>query len=245
MSQRAYGPEFMGVTAQSRYSAERIVRCVQDVLPVASVVDFGCALGTWLSVWQAGGVADLQGVDGDYLRGQRLEIDPDIIRFHDLAGPIDLSRRYDLVQSLEVAEHLPQAAASTFVTTLTRHGDVVLFSAAPPGQGGEHHTNEQPYEYWRDLFAACGFVMVDWIRPRIAGDTAIRYWYRYNIFMFVRETAMGRMPAQMVSARVPASGAVADISPMLFKLRKRAVRKLPPKLQDRIAGALAKIRGAG
>ena len=35
----------------------------------------------------------------------------------------------------------------------TRHSDIVLFSAAPPGQGGHGHVNERSYEYWRGEFA--------------------------------------------------------------------------------------------
>jgi hypothetical protein len=34
---------------------------------------------------------------------------------------------------------------------------MVLFSAAPPGQGGEHHVNERTYEFWRGLFARHGY----------------------------------------------------------------------------------------
>lgn len=245
MNQRVYGPAFMGVTAQSRYSAKRITGLVRQVLPVTSVADFGCALGTWLSVWQEAGVDVLAGVDGDYLRGQQIEIDPKLLTFHDLTRPIDLGRTFDLVESLEVAEHLPASAAATFVETLTRHGDIVLFSAAPPGQGGEHHTNERPYEYWRDLFAAQGFVMLDWLRPQIAGDAAIRYWYRYNSFIFVRETVIDTLPPALAETRVAASGPVPDISPALFRLRKQAVRHMPLPMQNWIAGALAKLRGAG
>ena len=245
MNRHIYGTAFMGVTAQSRQSAERIVACIGNVLNVSSVADFGCALGTWLSVWQAHGVANLQGVDGDYLKGQALEIDAAHMRFSDLSQPIDLGCRFDIVESLEVAEHLPPAAAATFIETLTRHGDIVVFSAAPPGQGGENHTNERSYDYWRDLFAARGYAMFDWIRPLIADDAGIRYWYRYNIFMFVRESAVPHLPEQIRKTRVAASGPVADVSPGLFKIRKTIVRLLPVAIQDQIAGALAKLRGAG
>ena len=47
--------------------------------------------------------------------------------------------------------------ADTFVQNLVRHASgAILFSAAPPGQGGEFHVNEQPYEYWRGKFQRCG-----------------------------------------------------------------------------------------
>jgi hypothetical protein len=64
----------------------------------------------------------------------------------DLSRPFRLGRRFDLVQSLEVAEHIPPAQTEIFVDNLAAHGDVILFSAAVPGQGGEFHVNEQPYD---------------------------------------------------------------------------------------------------
>lgn len=244
MSQHAYGDAFMNVTSQSRSSAERIIGKIGSTLAPASVADFGCARGTWLAAWARAGVTDAHGVDGYYLKGKPVEVDPSLLTFTDLAKPIDLQRRFDLVQSLEVAEHLPRDASRTFVETLTRHGERVLFSAAPPGQGGEHHTNERPYEFWRDLFAAQGFAMFDWVRPLIADDMAIRYWYRYNIFLFVQEEAIGALPPGVSATCVPASGPVADVSPPLFRLRKKAVRHLPTPVQNGIASVLARLRGA-
>ena len=45
------------------------------------------------------------------------------------------------------------AFADVFVDSLCRHGELIIFSAAVPGQGGERHVNEQPLEYWREKFA--------------------------------------------------------------------------------------------
>src|SRR5256885_15969550 len=112
-------------------------------------------------------------------------IDAANLRAADLANPIDLGRRFDLVQSLEVAEHLPAVKAESFVDTLIAHGSLVLFSAALPGQGGENHVNEQPLDYWRDIFRSRGYLPVDYLRPLITGDPAIQSWYRYNILLYV------------------------------------------------------------
>ena len=59
---------------------------------------------------------------------------------------------FELITCLEVAEHLPEAAADTLCDTIARHmksGSILVFSAAAPGQGGEHHQNLQPAWYWR------------------------------------------------------------------------------------------------
>jgi len=42
----------------------------------------------------------------------------------------------------------------------------VAASAAVLGQGGEHHLNEQPHDYWRDMFLQRGFALIDGLRPR-------------------------------------------------------------------------------
>jgi hypothetical protein len=62
-----------------------------------------------------------------------------------------------LVICTEVAEHLPANVASQLVSHLVSLSDVILFTAATPGQGGRHHLNEQPHSYWVALFAQLGF----------------------------------------------------------------------------------------
>jgi hypothetical protein len=159
-------------------------------------------------------------------------------RFHaaDLSQPLRLQRQFDLVQSLEVAEHISAAQAPTFVENLTRHSrGLVLFSAAPPGQGGEFHINEQPYDYWRTLFRTHRFHAYDWIRPQIAGNSDISFWYRYNTFLYVHDDAVARLPASIATARVPAESELADVSPPLFQWRKRIVQMLPVMARDGLA----------
>lgn len=66
----------------------------------------------------------------------------------------DPDPQFDLITCLEVAEHLPEDAAPVLAATIARHlakGGRLLFSAAPPGQRGEHHVNCQPAGYWRSL----------------------------------------------------------------------------------------------
>ena len=81
------------------------------------------------------------------------------------------------VQCLEVAEHLPLPSAAILVDSLVKHGDIVLFSAAPKGQGGDHHVNEQDYEFWRQQFARHGYVPFDFLRPLLLNDDQICLLY--------------------------------------------------------------------
>lgn len=59
----------------------------------------------------------------------------------------------------EVAEHLPPENAPDLVRFVTDKAfRYVIFTAADVGQGGHHHLNEQPREYWLDLFAQQGWI---------------------------------------------------------------------------------------
>ncbi len=120
-----------------------------------SVLDVGCGTGGSLAFFVERGL-DAMGVEGSALAISR---NPNAgrVQRHDLEIPLDLGRRFDLVWSFEVAEHLRPEKAGTFLDTLTRHSDLVVMSAAPKGQGGDGHFNEQPPEYWIDLMAARGY----------------------------------------------------------------------------------------
>jgi hypothetical protein len=156
-----------------------------------------------------------------------------------------LGRCFDLVQSLEVAEHLPSSSAAGFVETLTRHGEIVLFSAAPPGQGGAYHLNEQPYGYWRDIFAQRRYGLFDCLRPRIIDDTDLQAWYRFNSFLYVHEDKISRLSSELRATEIPQNEPIPDISPFSYRLRKAIVRLLPNSVQNSVAAAISKRRGNG
>jgi SAM-dependent methyltransferase len=222
-----------------------VVPLVRSLLDVTSVADFGCGTGGWLAVWNRLGVKDIAGCDGPYVPGPSLLIDP--IRFvvTDLARPMRLGRRFDLVQSLEVAEHLPRAAAPSFVETLTSHAPVVLFSAAAPGQGGERHVNEQPLEYWRALFGKCGFNLADPLRPYLKGDKRVESWYRYNAVFFVKASLVGELSrsvrASVISDREPA----ADYVPLGVRLGRQVTQHLPEPAMTWLARQVRRVEAAG
>lgn len=163
------------------------------------VIDFGCGDGAMLRWWQVMGARSLVGVDAhgpdDWARATGgLHVR------QDLTQPIDLGVEADLVVCLEVAEHLPPEAAETLVDTLCRHGKRILFSAAPPGQGGTGHLNEQPPAYWAEMFAAHGYRYQDILRHRISPE--LSPWYRANTVLVCHESALVRVPtAKLCTAR--------------------------------------------
>jgi SAM-dependent methyltransferase len=166
-------------------SARVVVPLVMELVAPRSVVDVGCGDGTWLSVFYEHGITDVYGVDGEYVDRASLEIPRERFHSHDLCRPLPLSRRFDLAMSLEVAEHLPAEAADEFVASLVRLAPIVLFSAAAPYQGGEHHVNEQWPAYWSERFAHYNFLPVDCLRRRIWANPDVEWWYAQNVFLYV------------------------------------------------------------
>jgi SAM-dependent methyltransferase len=170
----------------TRRSAREIVPFVVQVIRPQSVIDVGCGLGTWLAVFREHGVDDVWGIDGQWVNRKKLEIPDHTFLPMDMTRPFQLDRRFDLVVSLEVAEHLPPECASDFVESISRLGDVVLFSAAIPYQGGYYHVNEQWPEYWAKLFRSHGFAAVDFIRNVIWQNDNVYWWYAQNMLIYLK-----------------------------------------------------------
>jgi hypothetical protein len=172
-------------------SARIVLGELWSFLQPASVIDIGCGVGPWLKAAKENGADLIIGIDGDYVRRDRLLVDPSAFRSCNLEA--DNCRAvlaqgvcFDLVMSLEVAEHLSQARASSFVDELCGLGNLVLFSAAIPGQGGMNHINEQWPAYWNALFCKNGFACFDVVRPKVWENRAIKWWYAQNILLFAR-----------------------------------------------------------
>ena len=179
--------EHQRLAAGTRAAAVAVGNILQDWVDPRSVLDLGCGTGTWLRVLSSGGRREVFGVEGEAYPRHDLKIDPDLVLTADLGQTIDLHRRFDLVVCVEVAEHIDAACADTVVANCVRHADLVLFSAALPGQQGIHHVNEQPPEYWAERFARHGYTVLDVIRSRIWDDPQIPVWYRQNILLYVRD----------------------------------------------------------
>jgi SAM-dependent methyltransferase len=196
-----YGDAFFRELANDvTSSAEAIVPIVCDLVHPQSVLDVGCGRGTWLRVFLDHGVSEIVGIDGPHVPLDTLEIPRDDFLARDLEQPVRVERAFDLVVSLEVAEHLDESCATTFVESLVTHAPVVLFSAAIPFQGGPGHVNEAWQSTWAERFAACGYSPVDAIRPRVWRDERVAYWYAQNTLLYADEV---HVAALAPNARAP------------------------------------------
>ena len=211
-----YPPEFyLALEDGARSSAQAMVPMVLGLVQAESVVDVGCGTGTFLAEFRRHGVEDILGIDGLHVDRALLQIPPKRFVAADLAAGLPVNRTFDLVVSLEVAEHLSPERAEAFVEGLTRLGPVVVFSAAIPHQGGRHHVNEQWPRYWAGHFERRGYLALDCLRDRLWHRPGVEWWYAQNTLLYVRPDTRAAQPAL---ARLPVTAA-ADVRSLVHPRR--------------------------
>ena len=174
---------------------KRVVPWLMEQFVIGSVLDAGCGLGTWTAVFAEHG-CEVLGLDTGEVPEDMLQIPRERYRAVDFEVGVEAPGRFDLALCLEVAEHLTDPAGRRLVKLLTSISDLVLFSAAIPNQGGDHHLNERWPLHWQELFEAHGYWCDDDIRWRFWDDEDVDWWYRQNMFIARRgDQSAGSMQA--------------------------------------------------
>jgi len=187
----AYNPlVFLYYHEHAMASAPAVARTFEEVFPEARrFVDAGAGWGAYAAELSRRGhivvayenrrlgrvVARLQGVDA---------------RPFDLAQPVVVApAECDLAYSFEVAEHLPPKLGDRLVAFLAASAPTIVFTAAPPGQGGSGHVNEQERPYWVERFRNHRMVERQELRDRVAAGfrDAKSRWLTANVTVFTRE----------------------------------------------------------
>ncbi len=189
MSKKPYDEKYHAARLEgAASSAAVVIPLLLDLFPwVTSVVDAGCSAGAWLHEFQLHGISRLLGIDRANIPPRLLQIDVSQFRQIDLCRPLPPLGRFDLALSLEVGDCLPGDVAQQFVAGLTGLSDVVVFSAAAPGQSKQQTLHERWPSYWRGLFADCRFTCFDILRERLWYDQRVDWWYSQNMLVFVSE----------------------------------------------------------
>ncbi|HWQ34195.1 MAG TPA: methyltransferase domain-containing protein [Blastocatellia bacterium] len=210
---------YQALKTDSLNSAREIVPFIVKFFQPRSVIDLGCGVGAWLSVFRELGVSEILGIDGDYVSQAMLCIPSECFFPFDLTQPLRPERQFDLAMSVEVAEHLPAECAESFVNTLTGLAPVILFSAAVPNQGGTNHINEQWPEYWARLFRKRGFLAADCLRMRFWNNERVTYYYAQNLFLYARRDYLDAHPGLASELQFSDAPLVPLVHPQLLRYR--------------------------
>ncbi len=187
-------PFYEGQQEGSLISGQTVIPAILEYFKPQSVVDVGCGVGSWLVTFLQNGIQDILGIDGLYVDQKMLLIPPSRFIPFDLQQPLRLDRKFDLAISMEVAEHIPEEKAESFVDSLTRLSEVILFSAAVPFQPGRGHVNARWPKYWQNMFQAKEFVLIDCLRNKFWDSRELEYWYAQNMFFFVQQNNLSNYP---------------------------------------------------
>jgi len=190
-----------GIYDEGFYESLKIQR-IRDVIAIsrsiildlqpATAVDIGCGAGELLEALRNAGVEvfGLENSKAGLSNCYRRKLN--VVKFNLEKDKLAEITTFDIAVSMEVAEHLPKKVAERYVDLLTQLSSVIIFSAAPPGQGGSGHINEQSPSYWISKFARRGFVQMLELTQKWRDDWecgGVDIYYHRNLMIFHREKA--------------------------------------------------------
>jgi SAM-dependent methyltransferase len=122
-----------------------------------SAIDIGCGAGHSTEYFQHLGL-EIHGVEGCKEAAENCLIDKKFIKIHDYEndGAYVPHKDYDLGWSCEFVEHVEKNCMQNFFETFKKCKYLAI-TYAYPGQGGHHHVNEQPEQFWLNEISKIGF----------------------------------------------------------------------------------------
>jgi SAM-dependent methyltransferase len=241
---KLYGKKFYDKQGpSSAASAKLVVPHIVELFQPTSAIDIGCGIGTWCAALADAGVGDVYGLDGPWVEAERFALGPQRFIPFDFdtaakpyAPPLPRAR-FDLLVSFEFLEHVDPMHAADIVAFMTATADIIVAGAAPPGQGGKNHVNEQWPSYWAKQFAAQGFVAYDALRPSIWNLEGVEPWYLQNPICYFK----GSVPTY-VAARTEKEAADLLRAPQAL-VHPELLRRKASSLKRRKRGIFKRLFG--
>ena len=182
-------------TARNFESSQEVIKVLMPFFKgLTSILDLGGGVGAWSSAFHEAGypeptLIDHPGVDRDRL----LIKDKRNFLAFDLEKQLPPVNKYDLAVCIEVLEHFSANRALQIHDYLCNCSNLILFSAAIPGQGGVGHQNCRRHYYWHEQFAEKGFAFFDGFKPLLISNDKIHYWIRQNLFIYYKPDQAHRL----------------------------------------------------
>lgn len=127
-----------------------------DSFKIKSVIDVGCGFGFHTKYFKEVLNCGVLGIEGSK-KVVELSLLPNHVMWHDYTnGPYVPEKIYDFCWSIEFVEHVEEKFKQNFIETFKKCKYLAITHGLP-GQGGYHHVNCQPPEYWIEELKKNGF----------------------------------------------------------------------------------------
>tara|TARA_Y100000361_G_scaffold58730_1_gene51386 strand:- start:824 stop:1429 length:606 start_codon:yes stop_codon:yes gene_type:complete len=124
-------------------------------LDINSVLDIGCGMGYQMQEFMKY-CDEVVGVDGSEYATSNSPVKESIFKHDFSVGELETEDRFDLCWCCEFVEHVKEEFRDNFLSSFA-FCKYVAMTHAVPGQGGHHHVNCQPMEYWVEHMSRFGF----------------------------------------------------------------------------------------
>jgi hypothetical protein len=160
-----------------QYMSDLIIGIVNKKKP-SLVYDFGCGYGEYIK-----NISEL-GVETIGFEAHPNKTVYDNIQKLDLSIPVVLERSADISISLEVGEHIPVEFEQIFIDNICNNTkNMVIFSWAVEGQGGDGHVNCRNNDYIISEMTKRGFIFDPTILElRKSFDS--NHWFYNSLMLF-------------------------------------------------------------
>jgi cyclopropane fatty-acyl-phospholipid synthase-like methyltransferase len=146
-----------------------------------TVVDLGCGLGDYARAFKLAGLW-VEAYDGN---PNTEAISEGTGKVLDLSKPFYLGKKFDVVMSLEVGEHIPAEFEDVFISNITKHAKKhLIISWAVEGQGGDGHVNCKNNDYIIGQIVDRGFKHNAKDSQTIKNAATNASWFSYTIMVF-------------------------------------------------------------
>ena len=188
----AYHERFFGWAnnaIQQQQLAQYIVPKIVERFRPKYVLDIGCGSGQWLDEYRKYKVRT-RGIESASAAWVSMseKTQKNVVKW-DLRDKLKKTYKPDLVQSLEVAEHIEEDYADVFIYNLVKHNaDIIFLTAATPEQHGMQHVNCQEKEYWMAKMKNNGYLFdQDILNEVLAWGTGedSPIWWSTNLMVFI------------------------------------------------------------